>query len=54
MSSYAGLIEVVLSFIGVTIFVVWQMKSLKKDVAAREAREAEEAKAASRNPDHPA
>lgn len=42
MSSYAGLIEVALSFFGVTAFVWWQMRVLKRDVAAREAREAAE------------
>jgi hypothetical protein len=37
--AYAGLIEVVLTFIGVTLFVLWQIRSLNRDVAAREARE---------------
>ncbi len=42
LSSYAGLIEVALVFVGVTAFVWWQMRELKRDVAAREAREAAE------------
>ena len=46
MSHYAGLIEVALVFSGVSAFVWWQMRDLKRDVAAREAREATEQKAA--------
>ena len=46
MSSYAGLIETVLVFGGVSAFVWWQMRVLKRDVAAREAREAAEQEAA--------
>jgi hypothetical protein len=40
LSNYGGLIEVALSFFGVSAFVWWQMRELKRDVAAREAREA--------------
>lgn len=50
LSNYAGLIEVALSFFGVTAFVWWQMRELKRDVAAREAREAAE-KNAAKNPE---
>jgi hypothetical protein len=42
LANYAGLIEVALTFGGVTAFVWWQMHELKRDVAAREAREAKE------------
>ena len=45
MSHYAGLIEVALVFSGVSAFVWWQMRVLKRDVAAREAREVAEQKA---------
>jgi hypothetical protein len=41
-ANYGGLIEVTLSFFGVSAFVWWQMRELKRDVAAREAREAAE------------
>ena len=44
LANYGGLIEVALVFIGVTAFVWWQMRELKRDVAAREAREAAENK----------
>ncbi len=44
LANYGGLIEVALSFFGVTAFVWWQMRELKRDVAAREAREAAEQK----------
>ncbi len=44
LANYGGLIEVALSFFGVTTFVWWQMRELKRDVAAREAREAAEQK----------
>jgi uncharacterized membrane protein len=39
MGGYYGLIEVLLTFGAVSAFVVWQMRSLKRDVAAREERE---------------
>jgi hypothetical protein len=39
LANYGGLIEVALSFFGVSAFVWWQMRELKRDVAAREARE---------------
>lgn len=39
MGGYYGLIEVLLTFGAVTAFVIWQMRSLKRDVAAREERE---------------
>jgi hypothetical protein len=42
LANYGGLIEVALSFFGVSAFVWWQMRELKRDVAAREAREAAE------------
>jgi hypothetical protein len=42
LSNYAGLIETVLAFGGVSLFVWWQMRVLKRDVAAREKREAAE------------
>ena len=38
-----GIIEIVLGAVGFAIFYVWQMRSLKRDVAAREARQAAEA-----------
>jgi hypothetical protein len=43
LANYGGLIEVALSFFGVSAFVWWQMRELKRDVAAREAREREAA-----------
>ena len=43
MAAYAGLIEVALTFGGVSLFVWWQMRSLNRDVAAREAKEREAA-----------
>jgi hypothetical protein len=39
MTAYLGLIEVVFTFLAVTAFVVWQLRSLKRDVRAREERE---------------
>ena len=42
LANYAGLIEVALTFGGVTAFVIWQMRELNRDVAAREALEAKE------------
>jgi hypothetical protein len=45
MSHYAGLIEAALIFGGVSLFVWWQMRELKRDVAAREKREHEAAQA---------
>lgn len=37
---YAGLIEIALTFGGFIIFIIWQMRSLKRDIRAREEREA--------------
>ena len=42
MSQYAGLIEIVLSFGAFILFIIWQMRTLKRDIRAREAREREE------------
>ncbi|MEQ8305620.1 MAG: hypothetical protein RIA09_03590 [Hoeflea sp.] len=42
---YAGLIEIALTFGGFMIFIIWQMRSLRRDIRAREEREAQ-AKAA--------
>ena len=39
MSQYAGLIEIALSFGGFILFIIWQMRTLKRDIRAREARE---------------
>jgi heme exporter protein D len=44
---YAGLIEIALSFGGFMLFIIWQMRTLKRDIRAREAREARERVAAS-------
>lgn len=46
MSQYAGLIEIALSFGGFILFIIWQMRTLKRDIRAREARE----RAAKANP----
>lgn len=40
---YVGIIEVILGAIGFAIFYIWQMRTLKRDIAARKAREAEQA-----------
>ncbi len=45
MANYFGLVEALMTFGGVTAFVIWQMRSLKRDVALREAREKAEAEA---------
>jgi hypothetical protein len=37
--NYWGLIEGMMTLGGVSLFVWWQMRTLKRDVAAREARE---------------
>jgi uncharacterized membrane protein len=37
---YAGLIEIALTFGGFMIFIIWQMRSLRRDIRAREEREA--------------
>lgn len=42
---YAGLIEIALTFGGFMIFIIWQMRSLRRDIRAREEREEREAKA---------
>jgi hypothetical protein len=39
MREYWGLIEALMTFGGVSLFVWWQLRTLKRDVAAREARE---------------
>lgn len=39
---YAGLIEIALTFGGFMIFIIWQMRTLKRDIRAREEREARE------------
>jgi hypothetical protein len=46
MSQYAGLIEIALSFGGFILFIIWQMRTLRRDIRAREARE----RAAKANP----
>lgn len=42
---YAGLIEVMFIFSAVVLFVIWQMRTLKRDIRAREERERREAAA---------
>lgn len=44
MSQYAGLIEIVLSFGAFILFIIWQMRTLRRDIQAREARERAEKK----------
>ncbi len=39
MGNYAGLIEIALSFGGFILFIIWQMRTLKRDVRARKERE---------------
>ena len=39
MMNYAGLIEIGLSFGGLVLFLIWQMRTLKRDVEARKERE---------------
>ncbi len=39
---YAGLIEIALTFGGFLLFIIWQMRTLKRDIRAREEREARE------------
>lgn len=51
MREYWGLIEALMTLGGVSLFVWWQMRTLKRDVAAREKREAEAAAAAALNAD---
>ena len=46
MMQYAGLIEIVLSFGAFVAFIIWQMRTLKRDIRAREQREAREQKQA--------
>ena len=42
MMQYAGLIEIILSFGAFIAFIIWQMRTLKRDIRAREQREARE------------
>lgn len=42
MSEYLGLIELMVTVVGFTLFYIWQMRSLKRDVAEREKREADQ------------
>lgn len=42
MGSYLGLIELVLTALAVGAFGIWQLRSLKRDMKARKAREDEE------------
>ena len=42
LMAYAGLIEIGLSFGIFVLFIIWQMRTLKRDIRAREAREASE------------
>jgi hypothetical protein len=44
MGSYLGLIELVLTALAVGAFGIWQLRSLKRDMTARKAREDEEAR----------
>lgn len=44
MGSYLGLIELVLTALAVGAFGIWQLRSLKRDMKARRAREDEEAR----------
>jgi heme exporter protein D len=39
---YAGLIEIALTFGGFVVFIIWQMRTLKRDIKARQEREARE------------
>jgi len=39
-----GIIELALTAAGALAFYIWQMRSLNRDVAARKAREAEQAR----------
>ncbi|MCB1450194.1 MAG: hypothetical protein R3D34_12750 [Nitratireductor sp.] len=39
MGNYYGLIEVGISFVGIILFGWWQLRSLNRDVKAREERE---------------
>ena len=42
VANYYGLIEIALTFGGFVLFIFWQMRTLKRDIRAREAREAAE------------
>ena len=42
MANYYGLIEIALTFGGFVLFIIWLMRTLKRDIRAREAREAAE------------
>ena len=53
MQNYCGLVELVLTFGGVSAFVIWQMRQLNRDIKAREAREAKEAQEAEAGPENP-
>lgn len=39
---YAGLIELAVTFGGFMLFIIWQMRTLRRDIRAREEREARE------------
>ena len=42
MEKYLGLIELGVTIVGMTAFVIWQFRVLKRDKAATKAREAEQ------------
>lgn len=43
LQNHFGLVEAAFTLGGVSLFVWWQMRQLNRDVAAREAREREDA-----------
>ncbi|SDT96493.1 hypothetical protein [Stappia sp. ES.058] len=44
MGNYLGLVELVLTALAVGAFGVWQLRSLKRDMKARKARDDENAR----------